>query len=169
MKNTMKYLVLAALFNVALPAQAAIQSYSFNGVMDSGFYNGQAYTGSFSFDDATVDNTGLDIASLISLNMGFLNSNFNLASSVGIPDVSFQDGSFLGLSWNVESSIPDVALTFVAGSNDTSDAFVAYDTALGFSGAGNIIYAPVPEADTYAMFLAGLGLLGFVARRRKTA
>lgn len=169
MKNTMKCLVIAALFNVVLPAQAAIQSYSFNGVMDSGFYNGQAYTGSFSFDDATIDNTGLDITSLISLNMGFLNSNFNLASSVGVPDVSFQDGSFLGLSWNVESSIPDVAFTFVSGTNDTSDAFVGFDTTLGLSGAGNVIYAPVPEAESYAMFLAGLGLLGFAARRRKSA
>jgi hypothetical protein len=29
--------------------------------------------------------------------------------------------------------------------------------------------APVPEPETYAMLLAGLGLLGFMARRRKTA
>jgi hypothetical protein len=27
--------------------------------------------------------------------------------------------------------------------------------------------APVPEPETYAMLLAGLGLLGFAARRRK--
>jgi hypothetical protein len=26
---------------------------------------------------------------------------------------------------------------------------------------------PVPEPETYAMLLAGLGLMGFVARRRK--
>jgi len=26
--------------------------------------------------------------------------------------------------------------------------------------------APVPEADTYAMLLAGLGLVGFAARRK---
>ena len=26
---------------------------------------------------------------------------------------------------------------------------------------------PVPEPETYAMLLAGFGLLGFVARRRK--
>ena len=32
------------------------------------------------------------------------------------------------------------------------------------SGAGTI--AAIPEADTYAMLLAGLGLVGFVARRR---
>jgi probable HAF family extracellular repeat protein len=28
---------------------------------------------------------------------------------------------------------------------------------------------PIPEPETYAMMLAGLGLLGFIARRRKTA
>jgi probable HAF family extracellular repeat protein len=31
------------------------------------------------------------------------------------------------------------------------------------------IYAPVPEPGTYAMMLAGLSLLGFIARRRKKA
>ena len=31
----------------------------------------------------------------------------------------------------------------------------------------NNIY-PVPEPETYAMFMAGLGLLGFIARRRKS-
>ena len=29
--------------------------------------------------------------------------------------------------------------------------------------------ALIPEPETYAMLLAGLGLLGFIARRRKTA
>jgi len=30
-----------------------------------------------------------------------------------------------------------------------------------------VISTPVPEPESYAMFLAGLGLLGVVARRRK--
>ena len=30
-----------------------------------------------------------------------------------------------------------------------------------------VVFAPVPEPETYAMMLAGLGLMGFVARRRK--
>jgi hypothetical protein len=28
--------------------------------------------------------------------------------------------------------------------------------------------SPIPEPETYAMLLVGLGLLGFIARRRKT-
>lgn len=32
---------------------------------------------------------------------------------------------------------------------------------------GTMVSAPVPEPETYAMMLAGLGLMGYVARRRK--
>jgi len=38
-----------------------------------------------------------------------------------------------------------------------------------FSGNIALKALAVPEADTYAMLLAGLGLVGFVARRRKNA
>jgi hypothetical protein len=31
----------------------------------------------------------------------------------------------------------------------------------------DVVFAPVPEPETYAMLLAGLGLVGFIARRRK--
>jgi hypothetical protein len=38
------------------------------------------------------------------------------------------------------------------------------------SSAGVLTYtvASVPEPETYAMLLAGLGMMGFVARRRKS-
>jgi hypothetical protein len=35
--------------------------------------------------------------------------------------------------------------------------------------AGTINVLPVPEPETYALMLGGLGLVGFVARRRKSA
>ena len=38
----------------------------------------------------------------------------------------------------------------------------------GTSGAKAGTIAPVPEADTWAMMLAGLGLVGYLARRRKS-
>jgi hypothetical protein len=37
---------------------------------------------------------------------------------------------------------------------------------IGVNGSVNV--AAVPEAETYAMMLAGLGLVGFAARRRKS-
>ena len=40
------------------------------------------------------------------------------------------------------------------------------DTSGSFGGA--VMLAPVPEPETYGMMLAGLGLVGWAARRRKT-
>lgn len=40
------------------------------------------------------------------------------------------------------------------------------DSAASFGGA--VMLAPVPEPETYGMMLAGLGVLGFMARRRKS-
>ena len=37
----------------------------------------------------------------------------------------------------------------------------------GGSYAGVLNLTPIPEAETYAIFLAGLGLMGFISRRHK--
>ncbi len=42
-------------------------------------------------------------------------------------------------------------------------------TGINNQGQVAVIGSPIPEPETYAMLLAGLGLLGFIARRRKTA
>jgi len=166
MNTVLRNTLVAALLMAAIPAQAAIQHYSFNGAMDSGVYNNESFSGAFSFDDAGLTGTGLELVSLSSLNFNFLNTVFGQADAVIAPDVAFQDGILLGLEWTVEQ--PQLQFTFVAGFADTSDAFVAYDTPLGFSGAGSVTYnvATVPEPETYAMMLAGLGLMGFSARRK---
>lgn len=39
----------------------------------------------------------------------------------------------------------------------------------GASYTGNVTLAPVPEPETYALMLAGLGAIGYMARRRKGA
>jgi hypothetical protein len=54
----------------------------------------------------------------------------------------------------------------VAGTSCMNSAYSAYITD-GFSGTNYVFTAAVPEPETYAMLLAGLGLIAGMARRRK--
>lgn len=154
--NILRNTLLAAALLAAFPAaQAAVQTYSFLGELDA-----KQFSGSFSFDDSLLGTFSPDfplitVAPLQSFFMSYGAVSFSLADAWAAPDVSFNDGAFLGLS------LSNNAMTFVPGSVDASDAFVTD----GLNSA-NIIYAPVPEPTTYAMLLAGLGMLGFAARRR---
>ena len=71
-------------------------------------------------------------------------------------------GSFVGfVSTGLMSSLTLVADNSLKGVPDFS-----YPT------VGNLVLAsamPIPEPETYAMMLAGLGLVGFLARRRRRA
>jgi hypothetical protein len=69
--------------------------------------------------------------------------------------------SYVGNQWQLASSntnpnVPDF-MTFGA-QNDVSNGYWGPDLRLA---------GPIPEPETYAMLLAGLGLMGFVARRRQ--
>ena len=58
------------------------------------------------------------------------------------------------------------------GSTDTYTLTVGghlVSPAVNGSYSGNMVISQVPEPKTYAMLLAGLGLLAFTARRRKTS
>lgn len=44
---------------------------------------------------------------------------------------------------------------------------VGGDAGAGASYGGNVVLTPVPEPETYAMMLAGLGVVGLVAARRR--
>jgi hypothetical protein len=48
-------------------------------------------------------------------------------------------------------------------------ATFANPVSASLSSNGVLQVTAVPEADSYAMMLAGLGLVGFMVRRRKTA
>ncbi|WP_226451465.1 PEP-CTERM sorting domain-containing protein [Ferribacterium limneticum] len=165
MKRLFRTTALAALLLAALPsAQAA--TYSFSGMMDSGSLIGQSFTGLFSFDDSALTKSGEEYLGVGSLSMNFLGNVWGVShfESGSVAEVKFYNGLFAGLSYS--ATWGTTGFSSVPGSFDTSDAFVAYDSSLGLSGAGNVIYAAVPEPESYAMFLAGLGLMGLIARRR---
>lgn len=62
--------------------------------------------------------------------------------------------------WLWENSVSTGSNAF---RNGDGNGWTSFDTELAFQ----LIYAPVPEPETYAMMLAGLGLFGLMARRRK--
>ncbi|MBL8476991.1 MAG: lamin tail domain-containing protein [Methyloversatilis sp.] len=59
----------------------------------------------------------------------------------------------------------NATLWVLSSVGDVEGSYLSQSEAIGSPGLTSFA-APVPEADTWAMLLAGLGLLGFMARRR---
>ncbi len=79
-------------------------------------------------------------------------TDYSLVSASGVP--SFNDDWTPSVSFNVAAG---GSLLFALASTNADQFYVS----------GMTVTAAIPEPETYAMLLAGLGLLGFAARRRK--
>jgi PEP-CTERM motif len=89
----------------------------------------------------------------------------NLTSSGGYQSSQFYTGANTLFSGSSQYN-SEFGLSFINGT--TSEITGSYSVATSVEGVNNVVPAvPVPEPETYAMMLAGLGLLGFVARRKK--
>lgn len=69
------------------------------------------------------------------------------------------------------ATIADFGLLSAGGNPNAYFAADVYQSGTGATGGigATSVMAPVPEPETYALMLAGLGALGFVAKRRKAA
>lgn len=87
-------------------------------------------------------------------------TGLTLFNSAGLSLAGTSLSSGLADVWTVSTSglVPDSYYLLVTGSV-LSDAAISY--------AGTLTVSAVPEPETYGMLLAGLGLVGYMARRRR--
>lgn len=99
------------------------------------------------------------------INFSFEGNTGRFANNGG----SWASGTSIGLigtNMTVTSGAAAGNYAFILGYNDSAGAATLGDWD-DFVVGVNFVAAPIPEPETYAMMLAGLGLLGIAARRRK--
>lgn len=160
-----KKLLLALVFSLASGiASAASVTKSWSVEVMSGMFAGEVGSGTFTYDDSLISNSGEEYINALdglTLTLNFLGQNFTELNDFEynlFPSLVFSNGSIVSLDYFVNSGI---------NNNNALDFGTSVLTLNGSVYTGEINVTAVPEPEAYAMMLAGLGLIAFVARRRK--
>lgn len=149
------------------PVQAAIVGYTFDITIDSGLLIPNTYSGTFSYDDGTLD--------LTDFTFSFQGQNYDEGDDP-FATVEFDGNTFLGLNYSV-ATVP--SFSFVPGFPGFLEPFFAYDLQPGSDGqggTGTILYArvgapqKVPEGTSTAslLLIAAVGLGTKLASNKNT-
>lgn len=163
---------------------------SFTGTLTSGIRNGALdaglggkltatflgkdnawHTNTLSFGDVVIDNKATALGQAFTFDVAAGKLDFTFKDTI--------DGDTVP-NGGPGSSYGSYVLIDVASLGETSPAYGKFQYILAFNDGATtdadyddlvvgLSLAPVPEPETYALMLAGLGALGFMARRRKQA
>ena len=138
-----------------------VDNSAFFGALYTGNNAGNTFTDKFAF---TTSVSGMLSGDLTSLSGTALNG-------LDITDFSLYNAGGLVLAGTSLSTGMIDQWTFGSNTLAAGDYWVQVSGSVLSNAAGryyaNIALAPVPEPATYGMLLGGLGLLGFMARRRR--
>lgn len=190
-KSLLAFLFALLLANISFSANAQI--YKFTGSVSSLYSdpNNSApppLSGFFDITFATAfgDIADADGAALTGISGTFLGSTITGLSSYLSPDNKIYSSaanyfSLAGISFMVDPSLGTYHSPWSQKDYPIDAVNLHFDgndyTLLGCNACGNIVanykvtgsVTQVPEPETYAMFMAGLGLLGFASRKKKIA
>lgn len=111
--------------------------------------------------------SGDSFAGEVSASSGMSFSSFKLFAWLSSPLPGAITGSALATGSTFTAPFDQVYITFSVPTVPGDYAFeLSGSNPLGGQYTGQVAIAAVPEPETYAMLLIGLGLLGFTARRR---
>lgn len=150
-------------------------SYSYTVESDGGFFFG---AGTFA-NPALSTNTATDLMTFLNFGSGvsafggnFYPTDINGQFIAGDVTLVITDGSGASVTRTITGASQSGFLGFVSSSGSLQQVtLAAVQPAAGFAWptVDNLVLAAVPEPETYALMLAGLGLIGFMARRRRAA
>ena len=106
--------------------------------------------------------------SFVSFLWGSPDTYNTLTVTTNLGSYTYVPGGVNGLNFSSTNGSQSYAqyAGFTAGVGESISTLMFASTQDAFE-AANFSISPVPEPETYALMLGGLGLLGFVARRRK--
>lgn len=133
----------------------------------SGLYNGGDTTTSYlTFTDTSVINNLDSIVFQVQLGVYTIMPTVSLSYNGGTQNIAASllstntDASYQSYTWDL------AALTIPVTSYSVNFSIGGHSQALAFQVDQVASVSAVPEADSYAMMMLGLGVMGFVARRR---